>query len=396
MSKVKEVETKEGVTRLYQRFGLLHRIEHWVFMSSFSILGLTGLLQRYAESPLSQALIHWLGGIETIRIIHRISATVMMIVTIYHIGAVIYRTYVQRKRMSMLPFLQDIRNAIQALIYNLGLRKEHAQQGRYGFEEKGEYWAVVWGTVVMGLTGFMMWNPIVTTRYLPGEIIPAAKAAHSLEAVLAVAAIFLWHLYNVLVRTFNRSMFTGYLTEEQMAEEHPLEMADIKAGTADPPPDPDGEKKRARIFWPSYAVAAVVMGIFVVWFVSYEETAIATLPPAETVEVFVPLTPTPLPTPLPTPTPAAIEAATWEGGIADLFASKCTSCHNSTGRLGGLDLTSYQAALEGGGSGPAIVPGDPDASQVVVVQSAGGHIGQLSFDELEIIIQWIEAGAPEN
>jgi formate dehydrogenase gamma subunit len=396
MSKVKEVETKEGVTRLYKRFSLLHKIEHWVFMASFSILGFTGLLQRYAESPISQTLIHWLGGIETIRVIHRISATVMMIVVIYHIGAVAYRIYVQRKRMSMLPDLKDIRNAFQSLIYNLGFRKKHAQQGRYGFEEKAEYWAVVWGTIIMGLTGFMMWNPIVTTRFLPGEFIPAAKAAHSLEAVLAVAAIFIWHFYHVLVKTFNRSMFTGYLTEEQMAEEHPLELADIKVGVADPPTDPASEKKRARIFWPSYAVAAVIMAFFVYWFVTYEETAIATVPPASQVEVFVPLTPTPLPTPLPTPTPAPIETATWEGGIADLFASKCTSCHNSTGKLGGLDLTSYQTALEGGNSGPAIVPGDPGTSQVVAVQSAGGHIGQFSHAEIELIIQWIEDGAPEN
>ena len=396
MPKVREVQTEEGTIQEYRRFSLFKRIEHWIFMASFSILGLTGLVQRYAESPISQSIISLMGGIETVRIIHRASATVMMFVTIYHIGAVGYRTYVQRKRMTMLPGMGDIRNAIHALVYNLGFRKDHPQQGRYGFEEKAEYWAVVWGTVVMAITGFMLWNPIVTTNFLPGEFIPAAKVVHSLEALLAVLAIFLWHFYHVLVKTFNRSMFSGYVTEEQMEDEHILELAEIKAGTADRPPDPQGEKKRSRIFWPSYAVLAAALLVFVYWFVTFEETAIATVPPASQVEVFVPLTPTPLPTPLPTPTSAPIVTVTWEGGIADLFASKCTSCHNSSGKLGGLDLTTYQTALEGGETGPAIVPGDPESSQVVIVQSAGGHTIQFTPEELEIVIQWIEAGAPEN
>jgi cytochrome b subunit of formate dehydrogenase len=394
--RVREVQTKHGVIRQYKRFGIWHRIEHWIFMASFSLLGLTGLLQRYAESPVSQTITEWLGGIESIRVIHRISAVVMMLMVIYHIGAVGHRMYVERKRMTMLPGMSDIRNAIQALLYNLGFRKHHAQQGRYGFEEKAEYWAVVWGTVVMGITGFMMWNPISTAKFLPGGFIPAAKTAHSLEAVLAVAAIFLWHFYNVLVKTFNRSMFIGYLTEEQMAEEHPIELADIKAGTARRPSDPEGERKRKRVFWPIFSVVIITMLVIIYWWVTFEETAIATVPPASQVEVFVPLTPTPLPTRQPTPTLADIDSATWDNGISDLFAAKCISCHNSTGKLGGLDLTSYQAALDGGDTGPAIIPGDTEASQVVVIQSAGGHPGQFSFNELDIIIQWIEAGAPEN
>lgn len=396
MPKVRAVQTSKGTIEEYKRFNLEQRIEHWVFMTSFSVLGLTGLVQRYAQSSISQTLISWMGGIETVRIIHRISATIMLLVVVYHLGAVIYRTYVQRKRMTMLPTLEDVRNAIHALTFNLGLRKDHPQQGRYGFEEKAEYWAVVWGTVVMAITGFMLWNPIGTTRFLPGEFVPAAKVVHSLEALLAVLAIFLWHFYNVLVKTFNRSMFNGYVTEDQMQDEHPLELADIKAGLADPTPDPEGRKKRSRIFWPSYAVLAAGMLVFIYWFVTFEDTAIATVPPLPAEEIFVPLTPTPLPTPRPSPTPAPIEAATWEGGIADLFASKCTSCHNSSGKLGGLDLTSYESALEGGNSGQTIVPGDPQTSQIVIIQSAGGHAGQLSPDELEIVIQWIEAGAPEN
>ena len=109
----------------------------------------------------------------------------------------------------MLPTQGDVKNALQALLYNFGLAKSRPQEGRYTYDEKVEYWAFVWGTVVMVITGFMMWNPLATTRLLPGEFIPAAKTAHGGEAMLAVLAIILWHLYNVLVRSRNKSMLTA-------------------------------------------------------------------------------------------------------------------------------------------------------------------------------------------
>ena len=407
-----EIKTVERLeTHHYQRFRYYQRIEHWLFMGSFTLLAITGLVQKFASTNLSQGsfsvgsgiygiadnIIHLLGGIETVRLIHHIAATVMMIVTIYHIGAVIYRLYVKRSRMSMLPGLNDVVAAIGSFLYNLGARKNRPQEGRYTFGEKVEYWAVVWGTIVMAVTGFLMWNPITSTRLLSGEIIPAAKLAHGAEAILAVLSILLWHLYHVIIRTFNRSMYNGYLTEEQMLEEHPIELADIKSGLAVRPVDPVVLKRRKRIFFPIYAVCAALLLAGVYFFVGYEETAIATVPPLEaTVEVFVPFTPTPFPTPLPTPTPVPIQTVTWDGGIGTLFESKCGGCHNSTGKIGGLDLTSYQSALAGGNSGPAIVPGDAEASMVVKVQSAGNHPGQFTPEELELIVEWIDAGALEK
>jgi len=387
----------ENAQTFFLRFNPLHRLEHWVFMASFTILAITGLAQRFAKIPLSQTIVKALGGIETTRQIHHISAIVMMFVAVYHIGAIGYRLYVRRVRMTMLPTLDDGRKAGKTLSYYLGFSKNPPQQGRYTFEEKLEYWAVVWGTLIMGITGFMMWNPIATAKLLPGGFIPASKTAHGLEAILAVASIFLWHFYHVLIKTFNRSMFIGKLSEEQMIDEHPLELADIKAGIAEFPLDPQTKKRRERRFFPGYGVIAAILVVAIVYFVSFEETAIATVSPISTVEVFVPLTPTPLPTPLPTPTPLAIvEAATWDTGIRELFNAKCASCHNSAALIGGLDLGSYESALLGGNSGPGIVPGDSDASQVVIIQAAGGHLGQFSDDELQLILDWIDTGGLQN
>jgi hypothetical protein len=76
--------------------------------------------------------------------------------------------------------------------------------------------------------------------------------------------------------------------------------------------------------------------------------------------------------------------------------SKCVACHNSSSKLGGLDLSDYQISLLGGNSGPAVIPGDPDNSTIIIIQSAGGHPGQLSDEELSQVREWIESGDPEK
>ena len=380
----------------YRRFTILDRIEHWVGMAAFFTLGLTGLIQRYAEWPISLKIMDFLGGIENVRLIHHTAAVVLMFAVIYHIGAAGYKYYVKRNRIKMLPNLSDVTNAWGWIVYNLGRRDKPPQEDRFTFAEKLEYWAFVWGTMVMGLTGFALWNPIETSNIFPGEIVPAAKIAHSLEAVLAVLAIIIWHFYNVHIKMLNKSMFNGKLSEDEMLHEHPLELADIKAGVAFPPPDPDGEKKRLRIFIPVYLVVASIMVLGVYFFISSEDTALATVPPAEDVEIFVPLTPTPFPTAEPTPTPKPIDVITWDGGVGELLQTKCGTCHNDSGMLGGLDLTSYSTALAGGNSGPGFVPGDSANSMIIIRQEAGDHPGQLSDDELELLREWIDSGAPEN
>ena len=59
-------------------------------------------------------------------------------------------------------------------------------------------------------------------------------------------------------------------------------------------------------------------------------------------------------------------------------------------------LSSYADAMKGGKDGPVIVPNDAADSKLFIIQSAGGHLGQLSADELAIVKAWINAGAPEK
>jgi len=390
--------TPSDKTITYTRFELAQRIEHLVFLISFSLLGLTGLVQKYAEGAFSQAFFSLIGGIETTRQIHHFSAFIMMVVSVYHVLVVLYKVFVLRVKWTMMPLIQDAQHVVQDIAYFIGLRKHRAFYDRYNYAEKMEYLAVVWGTFLMGLTGFIMWNPITVATVLPGEVIPAAKAAHGGEAILAVLAIIIWHFYHVHLRTFNKSMFTGKLTREEMRHEHPAELASIEAGDVDKRPPLKVLRRRQQIYFPVAFLLTVVSVVGIYFFLNIETTAIASLPEGETAEIFVPITPTPRPTPLPSSTTepgAPVGEMTWEGYFGGLFDNRCGTCHGIT-KVGGLTLATYQDGLTGGSQGPAIIPGDPDNSMLVQVQSAGGHPGQLSIDELNKVIEWILAGAPEK
>jgi formate dehydrogenase gamma subunit len=281
------------VTQTYLRFPLARRIEHWVMMLSFVTLALTGIPQKFAASNMSISVIRSLGGIEVLRSIHHTAAVVLLLGSLWHILVMGYSVFVLRDQMSMLPSLQDAKDGMQALMYNIGFAKTYPQMGRYTFEEKMEYWAFVWGTAIMTLTGFFMWNPITATQYLPGQFVPAAKAAHGGEAVLAVLAIIIWHFYGVHIKRLNKAMFTGMQTEQEMLHEHPLELADIKAGIANRRPDAATLRKRQMIYYPVAAILTIAMLGGLYGFVTSEQTALTTITPLTETQIFVPQTPQP-------------------------------------------------------------------------------------------------------
>jgi len=354
------------------RFTLDRRIEHVVVLVSFSLLGLTGLIQKFSQASVSQWLIAALGGIEMVRIIHRTNALIMVAGALYHAASVAYQIYVWRTPLSMLPWIPDLQHLVQDILCYLGFRQRPARYGRYTYAEKAEYLAMVWGTIIMGITGFMMWNPVLTARLLPGEIIPAAKAAHGAEAILAVLAILLWHFYHVHLKTFNTSIFLGKLTREEMEHEHPQELRAIEAGKAAPTIPPAVLRRRQKIFFPVAAVCLLASGGGLFWVITFNQTIVTTMPAGETAAVYVPFTPTPSPVPTVTATPLPPGAAlTWQNGIGQLFASRCGNCHGAT-KSGGLSILTYVEAVHGGQRGPGIVLGRPEDSAIVQVQSAGG------------------------
>ena len=277
-TQAQDTQPQETAQKEYARFTAGQRFEHIIILVTFTGLALTGLPQKFSDQAWAQTVIQVMGGIESIRIVHRIFATVLMAEAIYHGGIISYKLFVLGRRATMIPGIRDLRDVFQWIAFNLGLRKSHPYLPRYNFGEKAEYLALVWGTIIMVVTGFMLWNPIATTSVLPGEVIPAARVAHGAEAILAVLAIIVWHMYNVHVRRFNRSMFTGKISREAMEEEHAEELEAIEKQEFPPEPPPEVIAIRKRRFWPYATVMTILLVGGLIWFVSFEQTAIPTIP----------------------------------------------------------------------------------------------------------------------
>lgn len=260
------------------RFSVQQRIEHFFLAVLFISLSITGLVQKYALNSFSERLISLMGGFEQTRLIHRCAALLFTLLAAYHLLKLGYIFFVCRVRMTMWPGLQDVKDGLHSLGYSLFLRKNPPQMPRYNFAEKIEYWALIWGSLIMIVTGFILWNPLTTSLLLPGQIIPAAKAAHGSEAVLAVLAIIVWHFYHVHIKIFNKSMFTGRMTRCQMEEEHGAEWSDLAAENPSIPSLPSSIRRRRLIFIPIAAAFVTLAAAGTYWASTVGTAAISSLP----------------------------------------------------------------------------------------------------------------------
>jgi cytochrome c5 len=80
---------------------------------------------------------------------------------------------------------------------------------------------------------------------------------------------------------------------------------------------------------------------------------------------------------------------------------KCQLCHNSSIALGAFDASSYEAVMKGNDDGPVVVAGDVTKSLLAqVLQGANGKFmppaGALPKEDIQVILDWIAAGAKDN
>jgi cytochrome b subunit of formate dehydrogenase len=156
----------------------------------------------------------------------------MLVTGTYHILYLTLSSEGRRWVKDMLPRTKDVKDVLQNFAYYLGMRVPKPRLARFGYAEKAEYWAVVWGTMIMGLTGLMIWSKIGVFGFLPRWWIDIALAIHFYEAVLATLAIIVWHFYQVIfdpdVYPVNLAFLDGRVSEEFYKEEHELDYERIK------------------------------------------------------------------------------------------------------------------------------------------------------------------------
>jgi formate dehydrogenase gamma subunit len=224
------------------RFSLRQRLEHVGIMVLFLLLAVTGFPQKFFDAGWAQWTLQTLGGIDHARWLHRMAGVAFSLLAVVHLLTALAGALLARSSWSMVPGKQDFADAVNTLSYYLGLRNDHPRFDRYDYRQKFEYWGLVLGGSVMILTGFILYFPVLFTRVLPGEVIPASKVAHSSEGLLAFLVVIVWHIYNAHlspdVFPFDTSIFTGKVSAERMAHEHPLEYERLVPGAAAHGPHP--------------------------------------------------------------------------------------------------------------------------------------------------------------
>lgn len=215
------------------RFVLRQRLEHILLIVLFVGLAITGLAQRYSTAGWAEWIIINAGGIQVVRLIHRTMAMIFVAQFVYHIAYVSWLYFIKHRKMTMVPTLKDFKDVVDDMRYTFGFRDKPPEFDRYDYRQKFEYWGLMFGSVVLILTGFTLMFPVTITKILPGQVVAAAVEFHGYEATLAVLTIVIWHLYDVMFRPgifpTDTVIFTGRISRKRIAEEHSLEYPDIAA-----------------------------------------------------------------------------------------------------------------------------------------------------------------------
>lgn len=217
---------------LYLRMTLNERLQHGTMALSFIILAITGFMLRYPDAWWVVSIRDLSPLVFEIRsLLHRTFGVVMVVVSIYHVYYNLFTPRGRRLVFDLLPKRTDIKETIGMIKYNFGLSTEKPKFGRFSYIEKAEYWALVWGTIVMSVTGIILWFDNTFMGLLTKLGWDVARTIHFYEAWLAVLAILVWHFYFVIFNPDSYPMslawLKGTLSREEMLEEHPRELEEI-------------------------------------------------------------------------------------------------------------------------------------------------------------------------
>jgi cytochrome b subunit of formate dehydrogenase len=199
-----------------------------VLFASFIILVLTGFALKFPDSWFASLL----GMGEKLRgIIHRTAGVVLISTGFYHLVYALLTRDGRRLLRDVTPIAKDAVDLVGTMKYYLGLGPRKPEFNRFSYAEKAEYWALVWGLIVMAATGIMLWAKVQFGNLLPRWWLDIATAIHFYEAVLATLATVVWHFYQVFfdpdIYPMNWTWWDGKMSFEHYREEHALDSQTI-------------------------------------------------------------------------------------------------------------------------------------------------------------------------
>jgi len=224
--------------RHFMRFTRGQRYLHATLFTSFLGLAATGLPLRFSDSFWARKAAAALGGFGAILFLHKLCAIVLTIAFLIHVKEIVTRGIVNGDRSvfwgptSMVANWKDVKDLVGHMRWFVGLGPR-PQFERYAYWEKFDYWAVFWGMMVIGFSGYAMWFAPFFAHFLPGWALNAVLVIHCEEGLLAILFIFSIHFVNTHLRSDSFPMdmvvFTGVESEEEFKHKRPLEYERLKA-----------------------------------------------------------------------------------------------------------------------------------------------------------------------
>ena len=226
----KAILRRDSYPRTVTRMTRSQRWQHFTLLASFITLVITGFALKYPDSWLS--LIPGMG--ERVRgIVHRLAGVIMIGAGVYHIVYALLTRDGRKLILDLLPEPKDATDVVSVLRYYLGLGGPKPEFKRFTYAEKAEYWALVWGVIVMATTGIMLWAKMSVGHLLPRWWLDVATAIHLYEAILATLAIIVWHFYQIFldpdIYPMNWAWWDGKVSAHHYSEEHGLDSATLLA-----------------------------------------------------------------------------------------------------------------------------------------------------------------------
>ena len=222
-----------------KRFTLPQRLFHLLLMLSFLIQGATGLSRLYFPTPWARWLSGLFGGYESTLLVHIYVGIFMICAFLIHALYLIFKINWSAfpgslfGPDSLLPRAKDIKDFFQHIGWFIGVTKA-PRFDRWGYWEKFDYWAVFWGMVILGGTGLVLAYPLISTRFMPGWGLNIALWVHRIEALLALAHIFMIHFFIAHLRHHNfpmdRAIFEGSAKLSAVRHEKPAWINRLEEG----------------------------------------------------------------------------------------------------------------------------------------------------------------------
>ncbi len=261
---------KQGESRI-RRFTPVQRLFHLLLVLSFATQAVSGLSRMYIETNWGRFLASLFGGYEGALNVHKWGGIFML--TLFCVHVVYVLATIDWRRFprslygpdSLLPRWADVAQTFQHIGWFLGMAKP-PRFDRWGYWEKFDYWAVLWGMVILGGTGLIMYNSIVSSRYMPGWGLNAALWVHRIEAILAMAHVFIIHFFIGHLRRhsfpMDLAMFEGSVSLDAASHERPAWIARLEhTGKLE-----DVLVSKAKVGWRFlfylFGYAALAFGVF--------------------------------------------------------------------------------------------------------------------------------------